>query len=153
MRSRTVDSTFYFHPTASPSASNHSEITRFSMSDDHLAFGQIDGPSTPLTINASTMDQAFQELPQIQPLRSLNSMMGLSRSKTRSQSSVKSNERRWSARSEKLRPAPLQLDGVEGRLRVCVSGMRAVIVAEPREALMRGSVQVAIQRRDPHDQV
>ena len=153
MRSRTADSSFYFHPTASHSTSNHSEITQFSMSDDHLAFGQIDGPSTPLPSNGSATDQAFQELPPIQPLRSLHSTMGPQHSKLQPQSPAKPNGRRWSVRSEKIRPSPLGLGSASDRLRNGASGMRTVTVAEPREALLRGSVQVTIQRREPHDQV
>ena len=138
IHSRTVGSAFYFHPTASHSASTHSELGRFSMSDDHLAFGQIYGSSTPASMNASVTNETFQELPPIQSHRSLHSMMGFSHSKPQSQSPVKSNERRWSARSKKLRPPPLKLDSTEGRHRDCASGMRAVTVAAPREALMRG---------------
>ena len=153
MRSGTTNSAFYFHPNTLRSMSSHSEMTRFSISDDHLAFGQMYGPPTPLSINAPAMNQqaAFQGLPPIQPLRSLNSMVGFSHSKTQSQSSVKSNGRRWSVRSEKLRPAPLRLSPAEGRLRECASGMRTVTVAEPREALMRGSVQVTVQRQQFYD--
>lgn len=56
--------------------------------------------------------------------------------------------------SEKLRPAPLQLGLAEGRLRDCASEMPTVAVAGPRrDTLMSGSVQVTIQRREPHDQV
>ena len=142
---------FYSLPTTSHPTSSRSEVTQFSISDDHLAFGQIYGPPTPLSINAPPMNQAFRELPPIQPLRSLDSMMGFSRSKARSSS--ESDERRWSVRNEKLRPAPLQLGLAEGRLRDCASGMRTVAIAGPRDTLMSGSVQVTIQRREPHDQV
>ena len=148
-----TDSSFYFRSAVSHSMSNHSDITRFSMSDDHLAFGQVDGSSTPLPTNVSTTNQAFQELPPIQSLGSLHTMMGLPHSKMGPQSPAKPNERRWSARSQKLRPTPLQLGGTEGRLRDAASGMRTVTVAEPREALIRGSIQVTIQRREPYDQV
>ena len=153
IRSGATDSAFYSHPNTLRSMSSHSEITRISISDDHLAFGQIYGPPTPLSINTPAMNQqvAFQGLPPIQPLRSLNSMVGFSHSKTQSQSSVKPNGRRWSVRSEKLRPAPLRLNPAEGRLRECASGMRTVTVAEPREALMRGSVQVTVQRQQFYD--
>ena len=143
--SRTTDSAFYFNPTASQSASNHSELTRFSMSDDHLALGQIYGPSTPLSINSSGTTQTFRELPPIRPLQSLHSMMEFSHSKARLQSPVKSNERGWNARSEKLRPSPLKLDLTEDR----VSEMRTVAVAELQGAHARGSVQVMTQRREP----
>ena len=145
-RSRLADSTFYFNPAASNSVSNRSEITQFSMSDEHLAFGQVGGLSTPLSANAQTTNQAFQELPPIQSLQSLHSMVGISHSRGQLKSSVKPNERRWSARSEKLRPPPLQLDSGEGRLCEPVSGMRAVTIAEPGGILTRGSVQVTIQK-------
>jgi len=138
-RSRTADSSFYFHPTASYSMSNNSETTRFSMLE-------VGGLPTPLSTNAPAMNQTFQELPAIQPLSSLHSMMGLSHSGSRSQSPVKPNERRWSARNKKLRPSPLQLDNATGRLRDCAPAMRTVAVTQPRVALMRGSVQVTIQR-------
>lgn len=144
-RSRMADSSFFFHPTTSNSVTNHSEITRFSMSDEHLAFGQVDGASMPLSANGSVMNQAFQELPPIQSLRSLNSMMGFSQSRSKPPACVESKERRWSERSKKLRPPPLRLDNGEGRLRECVSRARTVIVAEPREVLVRGSVQVTVQ--------
>jgi hypothetical protein len=151
VRSRTADSTFYFHQNASNSVTNHSEITRFSMSDEHLAFGQVGGPSTPLSTSGPIMNQAFQKLPPIQPHRSLTSMIGLSRPRTQSASSEKSNERRWSARSEKLRPPQLQLGTGEGRLRECVSGGRTVTVAEPQGVLTGVSVQVTIH--EAHDYV
>ena len=136
IHSGTTRSAFYFHPTALHSASTHSEIGRFSMSDDHLAFGQVYGSSTPVSVDASVTNKTFHELPAIQPLQSLHSMIGSSHSKSPSRSPVKSKERRWSARSKKLRPPPLDLTA--GRLRDRASGMRTVIVAEPREALVKG---------------
>jgi len=136
IHSRTTHSAFYFHPTTSHSPSTHSELGRFSMSDDHLAFGQVYGPSTPVSVGASVTNKTSHELPAIQPLQSLHSMMEFSHSKSPSRSPVKSNERRWSARSKKLRPPPLDLTA--GRLRDRASGMRAVTIAEPREALVKG---------------
>ena len=140
-RSGTVDSTFYFHPTAS--MSNHSEITRFSISDNHLASGQIHGPFTPPSIKTPAMNQqeTFQGLPQLQPLRPLDSLLGFSNSNARLQPPTKLNARRWSARSEKLRPPPLRLNLAKDRSRECASGVRTVIVAEPLEAHMRESVR------------
>ena len=131
IHSRTAGSAFYFHPTASHSTSTRSELGRFPMSDDHLAFGQIHGTSTPISVNASATNKMFQELPPIQPSQSLHSMIG-------SQPPIKSNEQKWIARSKKLRPPPLQLNPAKGRPRDCASGMRAVTIAEPREALVRG---------------
>ena len=145
-RSRAADSAFYFHPAASSSASIHSGITQFSMSDDSLAFGQ---PSTPLPANTSATSRSFQELPPIRPLQSLRSMMGLPHSRTQSPFLPKSNEQRRSARSEKLGPSPLRLGSTEDELSSRASGM----AAEPRESLRSGAVQVTIQGRDPHDQV
>ena len=122
--------------------SNHSEITRFSMSDDHPAFGQIDGPPTPLPTSASIKNRAFQELPKIQPLRSLNSMMGFQYSKTQLRSPVKPNGRRFECEE---RETPTFPAAVGGMLRA--SGMKTATVAVPREALL------TVQRREPHDQV
>ena len=138
IHSRTAGSAFYLHPTALHSTSTHSELSRFSMSNDRLASGQIYGSSAPVSMNAPVTNESFRELPPIQPLQSLHSMIGSSHSKPQSQSPAKSNERRWSARSKKLRPPPLQLDITKGRPRNYASEMRAVTVAEPREALVKG---------------
>ena len=144
LRSRVTDSAFYF-PATSNSVSNRSDLTRFSMSDEHLAFGQVNGPPTPSSINTSVATKTFQELPPIQSLQHLHSME-VPQPKSQPTPPAKQKERRWSARSETLRPPPLQLDSGEGQLRVCASKMRTVVVAEPREARMRGSVQVTIHR-------
>ena len=124
-RSRAPGSAFYFHPTTSYSASIHSEITQFSMSDDSLAFGQVDGPTTPLPANTSAMNRSFQELPPIRPLQSLRSMIGLPHSRTQSPSLPTPNERRRSAKSAKVGPSPLRLDNAEDTSSNQASGMTA----------------------------
>ena len=118
-----------------------------------------DEPSTdtPPPENTSATNQEAQELPQIQPLRSLYSMIGPPRLKTQSRSSGKSYEWRWSARSEKPRAASLELDGAERGLHDCVSGTRTATIAEPHELLTGEAVQEAVQEEgqggEPHDQV
>ena len=101
------------------------------------------------------MNQPSQELLEIQPFRSLYSMIGSSRSKAQSQPSRKSDEWRWSPGSspgsEKSRPAPSGVGGAEGEPDDCASGMGTVAVAKPRKALIRGSIQETIQGTD--DQV
>ena len=93
----------------------------------------------------------FQELPPIQ-FHSLSSMIGLSRSRTQSESSGKSYEW-WSLMGEKLPPVSSELDNVGRRFDDYTPGMGTMTIAEPREVLTRGSAQEMIKVRESHDQV
>jgi len=134
-------------PPFSPSGLRFVLFAMLRSNPSHLFQRSFDGSSAQL-LKTSTSNQTFQELPPIQ-IRSLQSMIGLPRSRTQSQSSGKSCEWRWSMMDEKPRPSSLELDGVEGGLDDSASGMRVMTITEPPEVLTRGSVQ----GRESHDQV
>jgi len=140
-------------PPVTPSGLRFAPLPTLQFSPPYPSQRSPDGPPTPPPANPPATDQTSQELPQIQPVRSLYSMIGPPRLKAQSQSSEKSYGWRWSARSEEPQPASSESDGAEQGLYGCASGTRNATIAEPRELLTTGLVQEAVQGGEPHDQV